>query len=884
MRQLWSQFRLALARAIGAVSDRKREAELEDEIRAHLDALVDEGVRRGMTPDEARYAARREFGGVEQTREAYRDQRGIPFFDALWQDLRFALRLLVKQPGFAVIAILTLALGIGATTAVFSVVDRILFRALPYPHEERLVSFGLLAPIERDEFMLGASYVDFRKNPAPFEATTAMAPGGAGCDVTEQSPERLMCASVEQNLLTTLGVEPVLGRNFTADEDQPNAPHVALISYSLWKSRFGGNPGVLGKTISLDGNPTRIVGVLPSLFELPTLTPADILRPLALDEALQRRSTPGSVLRTFARLKPGVDVARAIAGLQPFFEQALQGAPPAFRKEIHLSVRLLRDRQVQDARLASWLLFASVLAVLLVACANVTNLLLARAMGRNHELAVRAALGATRGRLIRQALTESLLLSLVGGALGCWIAALLVRTFVSIAPDGIPHLEQAGIDLRVVAFAFAAAVCCVLFFGAVPALQRTEQETLRGKQVSGAARSFLRQGLVAAQIGVSVILLAGAGMLLRSLWNLQRVPTGMATEHVVTAAISLGGYRYPKAEEQVAFFTELEGRLKRLPGVTSLALSDSLPPAGAMRSTIYAAIEVTGRPPIAEGTGGMVGWRAVTPDYFPALAIPIVEGRGLRQEDRAPAENPIILNETLARKLFPNESSIGRQLRLFKNNGPWRTVVGVAADVKNNGLTAGADPEFFLPWKNQPVQTLHAANVILRTPMRPEAVSAWIRSETAGLDPTLPVKIETMTQRVGNLAQRPRFNALLLALFAVVAALLAAIGIYGVVGSMVTQQTREIGVRMALGASPQGILKMVLGNVARWAMGGAAGDLIGAWFAMRVLQSLLFQVRAHDPLPLGVAIVVLLAAALFAAWIPARRAMRVDPMVALRYE
>jgi len=340
-------------------------------------------------------------------------------------------------------------------------------------------------------------------------------------------------------------------------------------------------------------------------------------------------------------------------------------------------------------------------------------------------------------------------------------------------------------------------------------------------------------------------------MLLRSLWNLQRVPTGMATEHVVTAAISLGGYRYPRAEEQVAFFTELEGRLKRLPGVTSLALSDSLPPAGAMRSTIYAAIEVTGRPPIAEGTGGMVGWRAVTPDYFPALAIPIVEGRGLRQEDRAPAENPIILNETLARKLFPNESSIGRQLRLFKNNGPWRTVVGVAADVKNNGLTAGADPEFFLPWKNQPVQTLHAANVILRTPMRPEAVSAWIRSETAGLDPTLPVKIETMTQRVGNLAQRPRFNALLLAL---------------------------------LGASPQEILKMVLGNVARWAMGGAAGGLIGAWFAMRVLQSLLFQVRAHDPLPLGVAIVVLLAAALFAAWIPARRAMRVDPMVALRYE
>jgi predicted permease len=358
----------------------------------------------------------------------------------------------------------------------------------------------------------------------------------------------------------------------------------------------------------------------------------------------------------------------------------------------------------------------------------------------------------------------------------------------------------------------------------------------------------------------------------------------MATEHVLTATISLGNYRYPKAEQQVAFFTELEGRLKRLPGVTSLALSDSLPPAGAMRSTIYAAIEVAGRPPLAEGTGGMVGWRAVTPDYFPALAIPIVEGRGFRQEDRAPAENPVILNESLARKLFPDEDAIGKQLRLFRNQGPWRTVVGVAADVKNNGLTAGADPEFFLPWKNDPVQTLHAANVIVRTSMKPEAVSAWVRSEAVGLDPALPVRIETMTQRIGKLAQRPRFNAVLLTLFAGVAALLAAIGIYGVVGSLVVQQTREIGVRMALGASPQGILRMVLGNVARWALGGAAIGLVGAWFAVRVLQSLLFQVRAHDPLPLGVAVAVLLAAALFAAWMPARRAMRVDPMVALRYE
>jgi putative ABC transport system permease protein len=871
------------ARVRGLLGKTRSENELAAELQAHIDALTEANLQRGMPVEEARYAARREFGGVEQTKQLYREQRGLPFVETLAQDLRFALRMLAKQRVFAVIAILTLALCIGATTAVFSVVDRILFRSLPYPQEDRLVSFGLLAPIERDEFMLGSNYVDFRTNPGPFESATSMAPGGSDCDVTEQSPLRLTCAHVEQNFLPTLGVPPILGRNFTPAEDQPNAPRVALISHALWKSRFAGNPGVLEKTISLDDKRTRIIGVLPAAFELPTLAPADILLPQALDEAQQRRSAPGSVLRTFARMKLGVGVPQAIAGLQPFFEKALLGAPPEFRKEIHLSVRLLRDRQIQDARLASWLLLGSVFAVLLVGCANVTNLLLARAMARHHELAVRSVLGATRGRLVRQVLTESLLLSLLGGATGCWIAALLVRVFVSVAPGGIPHLEQAGIDLRVVAFAAAAAVASALFFGVVSALQRTAPETLRSRQTPSPARS-LRQGLVVAQIAISIILLAGAGLLLRSLWNLQRVPTGMTTENVLTAAISLGNYRYASADQQFAFFTELEDRLKRLPGITSLAVSDSLPPSGSMRSTIFAGIEVAGRRKLTEGTGGMVGWRAVTPDYFAALAIPIREGRGFLQQDRLPTENSIILNNALARKLFPNENPIGKQVRLFRTEGPWRTVVGIAADVKNNGLAAEADPEFFLPWKKDPVIFPHAAYVIARTSMNPQAVSAWIRSETSGLDSTVPVKIETMTQRVGELAQRPRFNALLLSFFAGIAALLAAIGMYGVVGSLVAQQTREIGVRMALGATPRGILRMVLSNVARWVIVGAVAGLLGAWLSARLLQALLFEVQPHDPLPLCVALSLLLATAFLAAWIPARRAMEVDPMVALRHE
>jgi putative ABC transport system permease protein len=880
----WSSVRAFLARIGGLFSRQRREKDLDQELRAHLDALTDENVRRGMMPDEARHVAQREFGGVEQTKESYRDQRGLPFVDALLQDSRFALRTMAKAPAFAMVAILTLGLGIGATTAVFSVVDRILFRSLPYPHDERLVSFGIVAPIERNEFMLGANYVDFRKAPGPFEAIAAMNPGVSDCDVTEQSPVRLSCALVEQTFLPTLGVEPILGRNFTPDEDHPNAPRAALISYALWKSRFGGAPGVLDKTFSLDGNPVRIVGVLPANFEMPTLLRADLLLPQALDEQQQRASPTGAVLRTFARMKPGMDVREAFAALQPLFEQSLASAPPQFRKEIHLSIRTLRDRQMQDVRLASWILLAAVFAVLLVACTNVANLLLARATGRERELAVRAALGASRARLLRQALTESLLLGLLGGVTGCGVAATLLRLFISIAPEGIPHLQQASLDLRVVAFTFGIAFISAVVFSVAPAFHRPAAEMLAGKQTHGTPRSLLRQTLVTAQIAISIVLLTGASLLLRSLWNLQSVPTGMETSNVLTETISLGAYRYPQTPQQLAFFAELETRLKRLPGITALAVSDSLPPAGPMRSTIYAAIEIPGRPPLAEGTGGMVGWRAVTPDYFSALGIHIVQGRAFQQEDMLPSENPIVLSEALAQQLFPNENPIGQQVRLFRNEGPWRTVVGVAADVKNNGLAASSDPEFYLPWKNEPNQFFRTAHVIARTAINPNAVAAWMRTETAGLDPSLPVTIEPMMLRVGKLAERPRFNAVLLSLFAGVAVLLAAIGIYGVVGFLVTQQTREIGVRMALGATPQGVLKMVLSNVARWAITGAALGLLGAWFCARLLEALLFEVRAHDPVLLAVALFVLLAVAFLAAWIPASRAMRVDPVVALRYE
>ena len=675
----------------------RAESELDKELRFHLEQQIADAVAAGADLKEARRRAQREFGGLERVKEEVRDTRWETHFDNLVRDFRYAFRNLRKDRRFSLVAIFALALGIGATTAVFSVVDRVLFRGLPYAHDDRLVSFGLTAPIEKDEFMLGASYVDFRRAPGPFEEVTSMLPGDSKCDLTEQSAVRLSCARVEQTFLSTLGVQLILGRNFTPEEDRPNGPRVAILSYALWKDRYAGDPSVLSKTISLDGKITRIAGVLPANFEMPTLVPVDILLPEELDEEVQRRSVPGSVLRTFGRMKPGATVSEGIVGLQPFLEQSLQGAPPAFRKEIHLSVRSLRDRQVHDAILASWILLGSVFAVLLVACTNVASLLLARATGRQRELAVRAALGASRGRLVRQALFESTLLGLLGGVAGCWIAHLLLRLFVSIAPEGIPRLQEANLDLRVITFTLGLAFVSVAIFGLAPALSNPAPEQLCGRDVRATTRSLLRQTLVAAQIAVSLVLLTCAGLLLRSLWNLQRAPTGMETDNVLTETISLAAYRYPQTPQQIAFFAELQRRLQPLPGTIALALSDTLPPAGQMRSTILAAVEPEGHPPIAEGTGGAVAWRAVTPDYFSALGIPILRGRTFLEHDASASENPIILSETLASQLFPNEDPVGKQLRLFRLQTPWRTVVGVAADVRNNGLAP--IPSFIFPGK-----------------------------------------------------------------------------------------------------------------------------------------------------------------------------------------
>jgi putative ABC transport system permease protein len=872
------------ARLGGMFNREQRDRELAAELESHVQMHVDDHLGAGLAPEELRRQALIKLGGVEQAKQSCRDRRGLPWLETLLQDVRFGLRMLRKNPGFTSVAVLTLALGIGGTTSVFSIVDRALFREPPYPHADRLVSFGVLAPIEPREFMLAPEYAAWRAHQTPFLAMTSMMPGGAGCDLTEHNPVHLTCARVESTFLPTLGVQPILGRNFTHEEDLPHAPHAALVSYGLWRARFGGDPSIVGRSILLDSQPTVVVGVLPENFEMPTLGQADLLVPQALDEGALRRDDPTVILRTFARLKPKVTTAQARSALEPLFQGSLQYVPAPFRNEVGLSVRSLRDYQTRDVRLRSWMLFGAVLAVLLAACANVASLLLARAANRQREMAVRAALGASSTRLVRQMFTESLLLGAMGGAIGCWLAYELVRLFGSIAPAAESGPPPAALNLRAVLFAAGTSLFCGFLFGLAPALRRPAPRSLIGQDARTTSRGALRHVLVASQIAISLILLASTGSFLRSLWNLQRAPLGLDAENLEIAQITLAPYRYPQAARQLEFFGELETRLRQIPGLSSLALSDSLPPSGSMRATIYSRIQIAGRAPFAAGTGGMVGWRAVTPEYFSALQIPILRGRAFTEDDRTPGRNPIILSESLARRLLPGENPLGHSLR-FGLQGPWRLVVGVAGNVKNNGLEARADPEFYVPWKQDEAETSYrAAYVILRTPLSPGTIAAWVRAQVASLDPTVPVRVETMSLRVGKLVQVPRFNAVLLSFFAAVAVALSAIGIYGVVGFLVTERTREIGIRMALGAAPRAVLALVLGSLAVWTTAGTLFGLLGSWFAARLLRSLVFDVPAHDSWAIGAAVALQFVTVLVACWIPARRATRVDPMVALRYE
>ena len=863
---------------------RDRAREIQEEVESHLAMRAELNRQAGMLPHDAESSARRQFGNAALIEEDVRNVRGFPRLESLAQDARYALRGFGRAPVFTATAVLTIALGIGASTAVFSLVDRLLFRPLPYPEADRLVSVGLVVPsADKNEFVFADSYVRMRAQQTPFSDITTF--GFINdCDLSEQNSVRLRCAMVESTFLPTFRIQPLLGRNFTHAEDQPGAAKVALMAYVFWKSHYGGDPAVVGRVISVDGQPINIVGVLPSDFELFNLSPIDLLIPEAINEA---RPGNGRAFRAFGRLRPGVTVEQARAAMQPLIEQERANVPPQFRKELRLAIRPLRDRQIGDMRVASWTLFGAVLVVLLIAAANVANLMLARSASRAREWSIRAAIGAGRWRLARQVLTESLLLASLGAIAGCGLAWLLLRVFVAAAPHGIMRLDQASLDGRVLFFAVGVALLAGVFFGVAPALESPNVGSMAASRTVVSGRGLLRHLLIAAQIAASLILLTGAGLLLRSLWNLQRVPLGMDTEHTVAAQFVIG-----KQYQELDFYERLEARLRNLPGASAVAVSDSIPPFGGWRSRPFFVINVEGRPPSPEGTGGGVGWRYVTPGYFAAMGIPIVRGRGFSEEERSAQEMPIVLSRELAQRLFPSGDPLGQHI-LSTEAGVWHTVVGIAGDVINNGLDRRPDPEYYelrkhfadATYNNRAPSTgWRSANVIVRSSLAPEAMAKTLRAIVADLDPSIPVTVQTLQERASTMTITPRFDAMLLGGFAVVGLLLAAIGIYGVIAFLVGQRTREVGVRMALGATPVAVMRLFLTHAAGWTLAGIAVGLAGAMAVTRLLSSMLFQVTARDPLSLAAAPAVLLAVALLAAWLPARRAVRIDPVRTLREE
>jgi putative ABC transport system permease protein len=813
--------------------------------------------------------------------------------ETVLSDARYAIRSFARERGFAATSVLALALGIGSTTAVFSFVDRILFRPLPYAAGDRLVAVGYVAPIEQREFLLGSDYVIWRKQQTPFASMTSFSGSGASdCDLTASNPVRLSCAYVDRSFLPTLGIDPLLGRNFSVEEDRPNAPSVAMISYGLWKSRFAGDPSVVGSAFPIDEIPTTIVGVLRPDFEFPTLAPVDVLLPLRLDLAAQHRPRTGAVLRVYARMKPGVTITQARAALTPLFQDSLQFVPAQFRQDVKLSIRSLRGLQIHEIRSASWILLGAVAAVLLLACANVANLLLARGTARQREIAIRAVLGADRARLLQQNLTESFTLAGIGGALGILVAWWLLKAFVAIAPADIPRLAQAALDARVLIFTVAVSIISALFFGLAPAVQTPKAEALTGGRVTYLSRGFLRQALVAAQIAISLTLVTAATLLLQSFRNVEAVPLGMSTGGLFAATVSLGQSTYPDPLRQQAFFDQLETRLERIPGIDSVAVSDSLPPAGAMRAEPFNAIEIEGQRRGSDGEGGTAEWRAVTPSYFATLKIPIARGRGFREEDRDSRENVIVLSQTLATRLFGNVDPIDRNIRLDPES-PWFRVIGIAGNVKNGGIIEPDAPEYYLVRKHAGAypaadaasrQYSTHASFLIHSSLATGPVASWVRAEVAALDPALPVTIETMNQRVGTLTAQPRFNASLLSFFAGVSLLLAAIGLYGVVSFLVAQRTQEIGVRMALGATPGKIARLVLVRASRSVAMGLAIGMAGSIAAVGAMRGVLFGISENALGSFAIPVVILLVVAFFAAWVPSQRAARVNPIEALRGE
>ena len=808
----------------------------------------------------------------------------------LIQDLRYAVRGLIKRPGFTLIAVMTLALGIGANSAIFSVVDGVLLRSLPLPDSQSLyaVHTGAASFNRYDGPLSYPEYQDVASQTRSFQNIGAWVDSDA--NLSERGkPERVMLRIVLPSLLPTLGVEPVRGRNFLPEETTKGRDHVALITHGLWQRRFGGADDAIGKSVYLDNVDYQIVGILPRDFEFEA--PVDLWVPLATtDPDINVRNS--HFLRVIARLRPGVTEKSVAADLDAVAKYESDNFPDMFPASAGFAFRArpYLDDIVGDIRLPLYILLAAVGFVLLIACTNVANLLLAKAAPRQREIALRTALGARRYHLLRQLLTESMLLAILAGGIGVLLGTWGTTALVALSPESLPRARDIGFDWRVLAFTSVIALTTGIVFGLMPAiwgprvdLTDALKEGSRGA-TSGGGR--LRQLLVVAEVALSVVLLVGAGLMLRSFSSLRNVNPGFRQDHALTLRVSLPvpDGRISDADEArfVSFFDRTLTRLSQVPGVTAAGASNMVPLDGGATDRL---IEVEGYIPRDSADMPDAQNRQVTPGWFSAMGIPLVSGRVIEHSDDDKTQRVVVVNESFAHRFFPNGDAIGKRIRLGKLTAefPWTTIVGIVGDVRGFALDEPPMPTMY--WPVAQIRATPSLAIVVRTQGDPAAVASAVREAIAEVDPAQPIyDMQTLDQLVAKSLDQRRFTLTLMLLFGVVALVLSAIGIYGVMAFAVTQRTQEIGIRMALGASALDVLKMVVGSGMFLAVIGVVLGLIGSFALTRLMASLLFGVSPTDLMTFGLVTAGLLLVALLACYIPARRATKVDPLVALRYE
>jgi len=867
-------------------------ADVDEELQFHLDMVAQELADEGWPEEAARIEAARRFGDLETTRRVCRDldvhkekqMKWMKALEEVGQDLRFAFRQLAKSPGFTLIAILTLALGVGATTSIFSVVDGILLRPLPFPAPDRLVRVYPLEDGQPSAFSV-LNFLDWRRQSRTIEAASLLDAGSVNLTGAGGEPERLSGAWVSPEFFSVIKAPLLAGRGFAPGEDKPGASRVVVLSEELWKRRFGGDRGLLGRTVSLDGAPYTVVGIA-GRARWPSIS--DLWLPFELNEhRLDPRNRGAIYLAAVARLAPGTTLAAARAEARTIAAR-LEAQYPEKNTGYRMDMAGMQTYMVGDVRTPLFVLMGAVLFVLLIACVNVANLLLVRASGRESELAVRTALGAGRMRIVRQLLTESVVLALLGGAAGAALAVLATRTLVALAPQGTPRLREVGVDSSVLLFTLAVSLVTGIVFGLAPALRASRpdlstalKEGVRGSK--GRPAVYARSALVVLETALAVVLLAGAGLLLRSFGALVRVDPGFDAKHAIVFELSPPSPKYEEDPQLRSLANDLTERLRRLPGVVAAGASAFGQPLS--RNDISFSFNVEGRPKALPGQEVSMRVAPVTPGYFRALGLRQVRGRLFTDQDRDGSTPVAILTQAAVQKFFPNDDPIGKRIILdWSHNGVKRggEVVGIVGDFKQSTLDRDSDPQIFLPYDQAP---LGALSLVVRSTADLGAVAAAARAQVHEVDPDLPVyELQTLEELVAASVAQPRFYMLLLGGFAAVALVMAAIGLYGVIAYAVSQRRQEIGVRMALGATRRGVAGMVLRQGLMLALAGAAAGLVGAFLATRGLRTLLFAVSASDPVTYtGVALMLVLVAA-FAAYLPARRAARTEPQLALRGE